>query len=253
LLRAKVQLTNAQSALDEAKNNLAKSMLYLAKTIGVEDTAFSLTGSFVREPFEAEEGDLIAKALAGRTELGMLAAQMGMQKSSIRVAQSGDKPSLYAFSGYSVQNGFNPLEPNKFIENWNAGVQLSIPLFDGFYARNKTEEARIDLKKAEIQDRDLRDFIRMQVRQTLLSLKLAEDKMTAQAQNIELSKEALKTAEIQYANGVISSLDLTDIQQALIQSELLYTQALFNHIMSKLDLCKAVGDYHWFEFALHDK
>jgi HAE1 family hydrophobic/amphiphilic exporter-1 len=252
LLRAKVQLTNAQSALVEAKSNAFKSMLYLAKTLGVEDTAFTVTGSFTREPFEAEESDLIAGALAGRTELGMLAAQMDMQKSAIRVAQSGNKPSLYAFSGYTVQNGFNLLEPNKFVDNWNAGVQLSIPLFDGFYTTNKTDEARIDLKKTEIQERDLRDFIGMQVRQSLLSLKLAEDKMTAQAQNIELSNEAMKTAEEQYANGLISSLDLTDIQQALTQSELLYSQALFNHIMTKLDLCRAVGDYHWFESALQN-
>jgi HAE1 family hydrophobic/amphiphilic exporter-1 len=252
LLRAKVQLTNARSALVEAKSNLAKSMLFLAKTLGAEDTAFTVAGTFAREPFEAEEADLIARSLAGRTELAILAAQMGMQKNAIRVAQSGNKPSLYAFSGYTVQNGFNLMEPTKFVENWNAGVQLSIPLFDGFYTRNKTDEARIDLKKTEIQERDFRDFIGMQVRQSLISLKLAEDKMTAQAQNIELSKEALNTAEQQYSNGLISSLDLTDIQQALTQSELLYSQALFNHITTKLDLCKAVGDYHWFESALQN-
>jgi outer membrane protein len=250
LIRAKVQLTNALSALVEAKSNQAKSRLFLARTLGAQDTAFAVSGSFVREPFQAEEADLIAKALAGRTELGMLAAQMDMQKSAIRVARSGNKPNLVAFSGYTVQNGFNLLEPNKFVDNWNAGVQISIPLFDGFYTRNKTEESRIDLKKTEIQERDLRDFIGMQVRQSLLSLRLAEDKMTAQTQNIELSREALKTAEQQYANGLISSLDLTDIQQALTQSELLYTEALFNHIMTRLDLCRAVGDYHWFESAL---
>jgi outer membrane protein TolC len=92
----------------------------------------------------------------------------------------------------------------------------------------------------------------MQVRQALLSIKLAEDNRTAQARNIDLSKEALKTAEIQYANGVISSLDLIDIQQVLTQSELLYNQALFNRILTELDLCKSVGDYRWFESALQE-
>jgi HAE1 family hydrophobic/amphiphilic exporter-1 len=251
-LRAQVQLTSAEDALAEARGNLKKSLLSLGKTIGVDDTTYSVSGSFSLEPVQTDEEDLVGRAIKGRNELGMLAAQMEIQRNSIRVAQSGNKPNLYAFSGYSVQNGFNPLEPEKFVDNWNAGVQLSIPLFDGFNAKHKTEEARIDLRKTEIQDRDLRDLIRMQVRQSLLSLKQAEDDKTAQTRNIDLSKEALKTAEIQYAGGVISSLDLIDIQQVLIQSELLYNQALFNRVMTELDLCKAVGDYRWFESALQE-
>jgi outer membrane protein TolC len=251
-LRAQMQLTSAEDALAEARGNLKKSLLALGKTIGVDDTALSVSGSFSIEPFQGDEEDLVTRAFQGRKELGILSAQMEMQRNTIRVAQSGNKPNLYAFSGYSVQNGFNPMEPDKFVDNWNAGVQLSIPLFDGFNTKHKAEEARIDLRKMEIQDRDLRDLIRMQVRQALLSLKLAEDNMAAQARNIDLSKEALKTAEIQYANGVIASLDLIDIQQVLTQSELLYNQALFNRILTELDLCKAVGDYRWFESALQE-
>lgn len=251
-LRAKVQRTNSASSLTEAGGNLAKSMLFLSKTIGAEDTNYTVAGVIAFEPFRGDESELIDKAVAGRSEPGMLAAQKIMQENSIRMARSGDKPNLVAFSGYSVQNGFNPMEPDKFVENWNAGVQLSIPLFDGFLTKNKTQDARLELKKTELQTREVNDLIRLQVRQSLLSLKLAEDRMAAQAQNIDMSKEALKTAEIQYQNGVIASLDLIDFQQALTQSELLYTQALFNHIMAKLELCKAVGDYHWFENLLQN-
>jgi outer membrane protein len=251
-LRAQMQLNSAEDALAEARGNLNKSLLVLGKTIGVDDTALSVSGSFSLKPFKADEEDLVARAFQGRKELGIMSALMEIQRNSIRIAQSGNKPNLYAFSGYGVQNGFNLMEPDKFVDNWNAGLQLSIPLFDGFNTKHKSEEAKIDLKKTEIQDRDLRDLIRMQVRQALLSIKLAEDNRTAQARNIDLSKEALKTAEIQYANGVISSLDLIDIQQVLTQSELLYNQALFNRILTELDLCKSVGDYRWFESALQE-
>ncbi len=251
-LRAKLQMTNASSSLAEAKSNHSKSMLFLAKTIGVSDTQFTITGAFVREPFQSEESDLISRAMDNRSELGMLLAQKVVQENALRIARSGDKPNLYVFSGYSVQNGFNPMEPNKFVENWNAGVQLSIPLFDGYLTKHKTEETRIELKKTALQEKELQDLIRLQVRQTLISLRQAEDKMTAQAGNIDVSREALKTAEIQYENGVVSSLDLIDFQQALTQSELLYTQALFNRILTELDLCKSVGDYQWFESALQE-
>jgi outer membrane protein TolC len=252
-LRAQVQLTSAENALADARGNLKKSLLSLGKTVGVDDTTLSVSGSFERGAFQADEEDLVSRAIRERKEIDLLAAQMDMQRNAVRIASSGNKPNLYAFSGWGVQNGFNLMEPDKFIDNWNAGLQLSIPMFDGFNARHKAEGAKIDLKKTEIQDRDLRDLIRLQVRQALLSLRLAEDDRTAQARNIDLSKEALKTAELQYAGGVISSLDLIDIQQVLTQSELSYNQALFNRIVTELDLCKAVGNYGWFESALIEK
>jgi outer membrane protein len=252
LLRAQVQLKNTGSALAEAKDNLAKSKIYLSKVVGSKDTVMNIAGSMNHEPVEEKDEELISKAESVRSDLNILQAQLDMNEMGIRIARSGNKPSLYAFSGYSVQNGFNPMEPEKFVENWNAGVQLSIPLFDGFSTKHKVEEARIELQKTKLQKEEILDMIRIQIQQALISLHQAEEKITTQEGNIVLSREALRIAEIQYQNGIVSSLELMDAQQALTQSELLYTQAVFNHVMSKLELCKAVGDYHWFEFSLQE-
>ena len=53
-------------------------------------------------------------------------------------------------------------------------------------------------------------------------------------------------AEKQYHDGLISSIEVLDAQHTLSQSELLRTQAIFNHIMTKVDLCRAMEDFEWF-------
>ncbi len=61
-----------------------------------------------------------------------------------------------------------------------------------------------------------------------------------------LAKEALQVAEKQYRDGLISSIEVLDAQHTLSQSELLRTQAIFNHIMTKVDLCRVMENYSWF-------
>ena len=109
----------------------------------------------------------------------------------------------------------------------------------------------MEYKNAQVQEQEIRDFISMQVRQNIITLKQAEQKIATQQENIVLAKETLSVAERQYRDGLISSLDVLDAQQTLSQSELMYTQAIFNHTMAKLDLCKAMQDYSWFEASLY--
>ena len=90
----------------------------------------------------------------------------------------------------------------------------------------------------------------MQIRQTFVTIRQAEQKIHNQEENIKLAKEAYAVAEKQFRHGLVSSLEVSDARQTLNQSELLRTQAVFNHIMAKLDLCKAIEDYTWFEPSL---
>jgi len=245
-LRAQVQTRTAVSSLTEAQDNLQKSLLLLAKTIGAPDSIFTVRGKLQRLPDLPDGVDPIAMALDNRTDLHVLALQKEMTENSWRIARSGDKPQLFFISGYNVQNGFDPMNPEKFVDNWNAGVQLNVPLFDGFVARHRAQQSRVELERINWQAEEVRDLVHLQIRSALITLRQSQEKLAALEENTRLAAEILHTAEVQYERGVASSLDLIDAEQALSQAELVYTQALFNQILSHLDLCKAVGDYHIF-------
>ena len=250
MLRAEVQMKNAQSSLQEAQGNLKKSKIFLSKVIGADNENFSLSDSFAYEPVSINKAQLIKKAFAKRSNLQILQLQQEINRNQIALVGSENKPNIFIFSGYNVMNGFDPMDPEKFIDNYNAGIQLAVPLFDGFTASHKVQQAKLAYQSAQIQEQEIKDLISMQIRQNIISIEQARNKITAQKENIVLAKETLNMAKKQYQDGLASSLDVIDAQHILSQGELMYTQAIFNHIMAKLDLCKAIEDYSWFEASV---
>jgi len=250
VLRARVQSVNASNALAESHSNLEKSNIWLAKVIGHEGEKVTATGTLDYAPVSFDVGALLQQAFSRRHDLAILGLQKEMSREQISLARSGNKPNVFASSGYSVQNGFNPMEPEQFVDNWNVGVQISIPLYDGGLTHHKVQKAELQLQSAELREKEIREMIAMQIRQAIVNLNEAEGKISTQKENISFAQEALQSAEKQYNEGLISSIEVIDAQQALSQSELMVIQTIFNHIMAKLDLCKAIGDYTWFEYSV---
>ncbi len=246
LLRAQVELKNAQSALEEAGGNLEKSHIFLAKLIGRDRDQISVSGNFKFEPLIIDKNEIIARSISARSDLEAIRLQQQMNQSQISLARSGNKPNLFLFSGYNVVNGFDPMNPDKFVDNYNVGVQLAVPLFDGLATSHKVQQAELQYEQIQLQEHEIKDLIQMQVRQAIVALKQAEEKTQTQEENIVLAKEALQVAEKQYRDGLISSIEVLDAQHTLSQSELLRTQAIFNHIMTKVDLCRVMENYSWF-------
>lgn len=246
VMRAQVQLSNEENNLETAKGNLQKSKIFLAKTIGSPDEEVDVAGELEFHSLVVDREQFVREALQYRLDLKILHLQRELNQSEIALTQSADKPNLFLFSGYNVTNGFDPTDPNRFVDNWNIGVQLSWPLFNGFRTRHEVQSARINQKITELREAELREMLVVQIQQALVNLKQSENQIQSQEKNIELAREALKMAGDQYEQGFISALDLVESQKGLLQTELAHIQTVFNHIMTKIDLGKAVGRYQWF-------
>lgn len=246
VMRAQVQLSNEENNLETAKGNLEKSKIFLAKTIGSPDEEVDAEGNLEFQQLAVSSEAIIREALEYRLDLKIIQQQRKLNEHEIALNQSADKPNLFFFSGYNVTNGFDPTDPNRFVDNWNVGVQLSWPLFNGFRTRYEVQNARINQKITDLREAEMREMLLVQIQQALVNLKQSEIQIQSQEKNIVLAREALKMATDQYEQGFISALDLVEAQKGLLQTELAHTQAIFNHIMTKIDLGKAVGRYQGF-------
>ena len=246
VLRAEVQVKNTESTLQEARGNLKKSQFFLSKTLGNPQDPYQIKGQLQYGPLTIVPEEIIDKALAVRSDFQTLELQQDISQQQVKLAYSSNKPNLSLFSGYNVQNGFDPTNPESFISNWNVGVQLSFPIFDGFATMHKTNQAKIESQKTTLQKEELRDLVTLQIRQALTTLEQAALKILSQEKNIELAEEALRVTTDQFQQGIVSSLDVLNAQQTLAQSEMMYTQALFNHVMARIEISRAMEDFSWF-------
>ena len=70
------------------------------------------------------------------------------------------------------------------------------------------------------------------------SLKLQEE-------NLELANSISKTAKLKYDQGVGSNLEVLDAETSLKESQVNYFNALFDAVIAKIELDKALGNLNY--------
>ncbi len=250
LLRAQVQMENDQSRLQTVRADYQKSLAFLAKVTGTEEKPIEPQGELQFSPLPLDETKYQARALANRLELRQLDEQQNILETQQKIVAAGNKPNLALVSNFSVLNGFNPMDPEKFYTNYNIGLQLNWPLFDGFNSQYQSKAVYYNKLALSEQKKEIEENIKLQIRQAVISLEQASQKIASQKANIELAQQALELAQKQYDQGVVSSLDLLEAQKTLLQTEMGYWQAVFSHLLAKIELAKATADFSIFEDQL---
>ena len=145
---------------------------------------------------------------------------------------------------FGAKNGYIPdLNQAKF--NWHAGVQLQLPLFDGYRTRYQTEESQANLQAARAHSLDVRQQIASEVKQALADLHARQEKIRTSELQLQQADQALSLAKTQYEIGVITNLDLLVAQTSQHEASLKHTRALYEMILSRFALKETVGSRIW--------
>jgi outer membrane protein TolC len=83
--------------------------------------------------------------------------------------------------------------------------------------------------------------VQFEVRQALLRLGEAKESLLSQEKNVEQAEESVRIAELNFAEGMITTLDVGTAQAALTQAKSNYSQALYDYVLSLAQLDKAMG------------
>lgn len=121
------------------------------------------------------------------------------------------------------------------------GLTMQIPIFDGFLKSSRIQRNRIQQDQLENQRLFLDDNISLEIYQARTNLKNDLNIMEVQRENMALAQEVYDISKIKYNEGVGSNLEVIDADAALIESEINYLGALYDSLISKVDLEKALG------------
>ena len=160
----------------------------------------------------------------------------------------GNRPSITAGAGLGFKNGLFTVDNtdlNALELNWNVGVALNVPIFDGFMTANRRAEAEGSLAAAKDEVEDLRRTIEAQVVQAIRSLAASRSRVENSADQLTETKQALNIARAQYTLGVITNLQYLDSQTSLELAKLNRLNALYKEALSEVDLEQAVGEDIW--------
>lgn len=240
------RLEFAKSNLETQINNISlqKQILtnMLKVTIGMDvNQEITLIGD-IDQPLDVNAN---AFNIDSRIETKIMQQKLVLDSLNIKRYQVGYYPSIRLNATYQ-QNSFAEEAEFKGLGNtWNPGtmygVNISIPIFDGFYKKAKISQARVDFEKDKNMYYQTRNQLMFQVEQAKMNVTIKEQNLENQKKNRALAKSIYETSKIKFDEGVGSSFELIQAQTDRTQAEISYSNALYELIVAQIDLQTALG------------
>ena len=243
VLRSKVELSNARAEMISYQNNYHEVLTLLFQTMGVsQESSMELTDVLVYEPFTLDEEQAVRRAFLGRPDLSVAELTVKLQEESLNVALSDYWPQVNAFYNQRLTKPDPYIDTyNEWDDAWFAGIDVTIPIFDGLMREGRVAQERARLKKQNINLLDVRERALYEVKNALFGLRDAAESVEVQKLTLAQAHEGLRLAEVGYREGVLDQVSVLDARAALMKAELLYFKSLFDHAAARIDLEKAMG------------
>jgi outer membrane protein len=239
---ADVNLSESQLLQLDAQNNADATMATLDAVLGLDhEITYELVDD--SSPTDAPPGDygqLIQSALAQRPDLQ--ARLLGQQSAQKFVRAQWDQllPSISALSTI----GSVPVRTDEYYTaNWwgAVGVNLSIPIFNGFLYSSEAKEAAYRSRADAERTRDLRDQIVRDVRTAWLQANTAYQRIGVTAQLLGEANLSLQLAQTRYQLGLSSIVELSQAQLQQTSAAIDNTNAQYQYRLSLAALNYQIG------------
>ena len=116
-----------------------------------------------------------------------------------------------------------------------------MPIFTGFSRHYRIQQERLKMVQIDNTFSNLKNSINLEISQASLNFENAIKSLASQKENQTLANNIARVTKIKYEQGVGSSLEVTDAENSLRQSQTNYYSALFDAMVAKVDLDKAYG------------
>lgn len=238
VLRAEVELANAQQNLIKAQNNYDLAVAGLLNTMTIDPgTELALTDTLGYQKYDKTLDDSLAAAQV-RPDVAQADENVKIAETAIKMAKSGKRPSV----SVSASNGWSgSVLPESGDDNWNVGLSASWSLFDAGSTNAKVKQADASLDKVKEQAVQVKNAAALEVRQNYLSMQEAEKRIDTNKVAVGKAEEDLVIAREKYNAGVGTNLDVIDAQLALTQAKTNEIQALYDYNVSVAKIDKAIG------------
>jgi outer membrane protein len=242
LLRSDVQVANLKPQAIRARNSVEVAALGLKTVLGIGlDTPIEIKGELAAPPPDTVSEAIVEEALAGRPELRQLDYQRRMAGEMLKIARGSVLPTVGIGGAYNLWSDSLSFKKGSWQNYYAINLSVSLPLFNGFESRARVGQSRAMIREIDWTRKGLSDAIAFEVRQAVLNNNQARETLLSQEKNVEQAREAVRIAELNYAEGLATNLDVSTAQVALSQARTNYSQALYDCVISQAQLEKAVG------------
>ena len=263
----KQRIVAAENALFLSKLSLALLLqIEDFQNFDIVDTAYEVTQS----PVSVQKPeDIVAKAKQDRVELKIAKANLELAERDVKIAKGTYQPSLTGFYSFSTRasysdrvvgyqlaadpvvigqvegTGQNVIQPNfvpvlgssksvfdQFSDNkgHSYGLQLNIPIFNGFAARNNVTRSKIALERSQISMKQAELDLERNVYTAITDAKGALNSYESAVAALEARESAFNYAKERFAVGMMNAFEFNQAQILFVNAQSEVLRAKYDYI-----------------------
>lgn len=240
-----VQLANLRSEKVRANTMITNGYIGLKLLMGmpVKD---SLVLTDALSDDQVKEGVLEASQFkySDRNDFQFMELTNKLNGLNVRRYKLSQIPNFALVGGYSKQaqrDKFDIFGKGDWFTSSFIGLQMKVPIFNGFAFRARTQKARLELQKTQNQTEALKISIDAQIETARNNFIAAVASMDYQKKNMALAEKVFGQTKKKYEIGTGSATEINGAQVDLKTAQTNYITALSDAIIAKVDFLKATG------------
>lgn len=244
--KQKVLVGNDKLGLINGENDLNIARATLNSLIGIEvNTEIVLDEvdlTMVDQDLQYEQ--LMYVAIDNRKDLKAAAQAVNSSKSGLTISKSGFYPTLSVFSSYSWSDLFSPNSTEDITDNdrLDLGLNLSIPIFNGFETQAATVIAEQNLITSKSRYESTQRTVSLEVKTTILNVNAAKENIKVTQETLKSATEDLRLATERYNIGAGTILDVITANASFVEAESNNIQAAYDYLLAREELKLATGE-----------
>jgi|TARA_B110000014_G_scaffold84632_1_gene57950 outer membrane protein len=247
--RITVSFNNLQSEKIKIDRLYDLSLLVLKFQIGIPLTqGLKLLGNLNEDILENFDFDLSDFDYNKRIEYSILKTDRNLKSYDLKNNRSQYLPQIYANYNYGYNSSTSNydlfFDSNRWKSFGKIGLQVVVPIFDGFLKRSKINQSKYKIEQIDNQLLFLERSIDLQLNQSVVDYSNSKESLEITNKNLDLALSIYKASEKKYKEGVGSNLEVLNANTGLKQAQNNYYNAVYELIISKINLEKTLGTLH---------
>jgi outer membrane protein len=240
MLRARVQVEQANRLVTESENALAFARTVLANVLNLRDRTL-----VPREPAPVPARgepveDLLRRAFERREDYQAGDVAIRQSEENHKVAKADWGPRVTGQVSYQMIDPETQSQPNEF---WDAIVAVQLPILNGGKRSVEIRRTAFDIAEAKLRQEDLEKAIDQDVRQAWLLVRALQESLTAVRAQVEAAAENYKDLQSQYRAGTATSLDVMTALNDLNSARRDLATQSYDFEVALLNLDRATGTF----------
>ena len=247
VLRSEVAVANGAPDLVRAENAIrqARALLnyYLARPV---DFPTRTSQEFELKPWDQQDLEALAQeAERSRPELSRLRIAERSAEHQLQLARAESRLRIDATAGFGISTRLTENLFNSDFTRWNVGVNLTLPVFDGFRRSGLVAQAVANQRAVRLEREKVQQQVRLGLQQALDEVRAAQETINAARANISQAERVLTMTQENYRYGAATTLDIVDAQTALSVARTNLLKGLHDYAVARANLLWTLGRRPW--------